>query len=156
MKKMNFLKKTEPMRTVVFAFLGMLLALSACAGTDVIIPFNQLPSAAQQFVNDFFSAETVSFVKAEREGAFTDYEVILANGSQIEFDHNGNLEQVDCNRTAVPDGIVPGQIVSAVKAQFPNNFIVKYSVDRRDYEVELNNGLELKFNKAFKLIEIDD
>ena len=41
-------------------------------------------------------------------------------------------------------------------------YMVKYDFDRqieRDrhgYEIELTNRLELKFNKTFKLIEIDD
>lgn len=143
------------MKKIFFVLFSSVLFLSACASTDVIISFNQLPDAAQQFVNQYFGTETISFVKAEKEGLHTDYEVLFANGTEIEFDGKGNLEQVDCKRLAVPDGIVPEQIMSVVKAQFPTNFVVQYSIDRHDYEVELNNDVELKFSKSFQLLEID-
>ena len=51
---------------------------------------------------------------------------------------------------------IPAAIDKFVKAKYPNTFIKKIDKDRRDTEIELSNGLDLKFNKNYKLIEIDD
>ena len=39
---------------------------------------------------------------------------------------------------------------------YPKNKITSIDRDRRDYEVELDNGLDLKFDLKFRLIDIDD
>lgn len=39
---------------------------------------------------------------------------------------------------------------------YPKNKIVAIDRDRRDYEVELDNGLDLKFDLKFRLIDIDN
>ena len=51
---------------------------------------------------------------------------------------------------------VPGQIVSAVATRWPGVQFRKIEKHRYGYEVELTNRLELKFDKQFRLTEIDD
>ena len=43
-----------------------------------------------------------------------------------------------------------------MSSRFPGRTITKIDRDRRDYELELNDGLELTFNLKFDLIGIDD
>ena len=43
-----------------------------------------------------------------------------------------------------------------VTANFPNAIIKKLEKQFRGWEIELNNGLELKFNSNFRVMEIDD
>ena len=52
--------------------------------------------------------------------------------------------------------LVPEQITAYVTANFPNAIIKKLEKNFRSWEIELNNGLELKFNSNFKVMEIDD
>ena len=52
--------------------------------------------------------------------------------------------------------IVPQQIRDYVTKNYPKNKIVAIDRDRRDYEVELDNGLDLKFDLKFRLIDIDN
>jgi hypothetical protein len=56
----------------------------------------------------------------------------------------------------VPTAFVPAQIQNFVKKSYPGTKITKIDRDARDYEIELSNGLDLKFNKSGRLIEIDD
>jgi len=67
---------------------------------------------------------------------------------------------VDCEHSttfpAVPATIVPEQITAYVTANFPNAIIKKLEKQFRGWEIELNNGLELKFNSNFRVMEIDD
>ena len=43
-----------------------------------------------------------------------------------------------------------------VKATFPGTTIIKLDRDRRGYDVKLNNGIELEYNKNFQVVDVDD
>ena len=43
-----------------------------------------------------------------------------------------------------------------VKMHYPDAFFVEYEIGRKSYEVKLSNRLEIKFNRSFNVIEIDD
>ena len=43
-----------------------------------------------------------------------------------------------------------------VQQTFSTATIIKIERVRKNYEVKLNNGMEMKFNKRFKMIELDD
>lgn len=43
-----------------------------------------------------------------------------------------------------------------VKKTFPGATIIKLDRDRRGYDVKLNNGMDLEFNKKFEIVEVDD
>jgi hypothetical protein len=61
------------------------------------------------------------------------------------------------NDDIVPLSIIPSNIKNALRRYTRNFNIVEYSIDRGrltiDYEIELNNGIEYKFNKNGKLKE---
>lgn len=48
------------------------------------------------------------------------------------------------------------QIAAYVAKHFPEARVLKLERDRRDYEVELDNGFEMKFDLDFRLIDLDD
>ena len=52
--------------------------------------------------------------------------------------------------------VVPQQIRDYVAKNFAGRKIVSIDRDKRDWEVKLDNGLDLKFDLQFRLIEIDD
>ena len=58
--------------------------------------------------------------------------------------------------SAVPTALIPEQIKASVKKTFPGATIIKLDRDRRGYDVKLNNGMELEFNKKFEIVDIDD
>lgn len=90
-------------------------------------------------------------------GAFDkDYKVVFVNGAKVEFAKNGEWKDVECKYGEVPAAIVPQQIRDYVTKNYPKNKIVAIDRDRRDYEVELDNGLDLKFDLKFRLIDIDN
>lgn len=57
--------------------------------------------------------------------------------------------------TGVPAALVPEVIRTQVNQMYPNTIITKYSIDRRNQEVELINGIELTFDKVGRLLEAD-
>ena len=66
------------------------------------------------------------------------------------------MEEIDCKYGEVPSGIVPQPIRVYVEKHFPGRRIACLERDRRDYEIELDNGFELKFDLDFRLIDFDD
>ena len=129
------------MKKLLVLLLGI-FTLTAVGCDDRPISFNDLPQQAQQFINQHFN--TVGFLSARVDVG--EYEVTLNDGTEIDFTRQGEWKKVDCHTTAVPAAIIPAGIKNYVAAQFPNNIIVKIDKDRNDYEVELNNDIDLKFD----------
>ena len=112
--------------------------------------------AITQFVTQHFPNATIQMVMPDED----DIDVVLNDYTKIEFKLNYEWKKVDCEHsttfTSVPATLVPEQITAYVNANFPNATIKKLEKKYMGWEIELNNGLELKFNKNFKVMEIDD
>lgn len=116
-----------------------------------------LPKAAQSVIAQNFKSK-VSLVKIDKEFGFvSDYEVIMTDGSEITFDKNGNWENVEVsNSKSVPSAFVPADVASYVKKNQPHARIVGIDKERNGYEVQLSNGIEIKFDKEGKFLRYDD
>ena len=123
---------------------------------DKIISASQLPQKAQQFIQQYFAEEEIAIVKSEREVSGKKYEVTFISGKNIEFKSNGDWIKVDCLFSAVPAELVPEAIANKVKEMYPDAIICVIDKENNYTEVDLNNGLDLKFDKKYNLIAIDD
>lgn len=144
-------------KLLVLVLLSVFCVLPTFADRDVMIEKKDLPEVTQKFINKYFAGIDISYVKKEIEIVMVkSYDVILTNGVKLEFDSKGEWDNVDCKNTAVPEGIVPVSIRDYVKSKFPSNFIVEIDKDTFGYEVKLDNGLEIEFDKNGKFKSIDD
>ena len=135
--------------TILLASLAVMASsVPAFAGKDRIITVGELPAVAQQFVQTHFKAVEVSYAKVDEELFDKDY--------KVEFAKDGAWKEVDCKYGEGPAAIVPQQIRDYVAKNFAGRKIVSIDRDKRDWEVKLDNGLDLKFDLQFRLIEIDD
>lgn len=148
------MKRTLLMMVALVAFL--VPSVLCHAGHDRIIPPEKLPAAAKTFVQQNFPGNTISYAKEDRDFMKTTYEARLDDGTEIDFTGSGEWDKVDCKYKAVPAAIVPAAIAQYVTSTFPGALIVKIDKERYGYEVELNNDLELKFNKQGALMYMDD
>lgn len=147
------------MKKIAVILSGVLLAallFPAMARADRPVTVAELPAAAQQFIKTHFPKGKVAYAKVDDGLMDRDYEVVFADGVKIEFAKDGSWKEIDCKYAAVPEGIVPEPIARYVAEHFAERRIVKLDRDRRFYEAELDNGLELKFDHRFRLLEIDD
>lgn len=128
------------------------IALNVTAFADIPVTFAQLPQEAQQFINKHFNG--VEFLSAKQDDG--EYEVMLKDGTKIEFTLQGEWKDVDCLVRAVPAAIVPVAIANYVKTNFPNNIITEIEKKYNGYEIELETGLELKFDKNGNFLYADD
>lgn len=118
---------------------------------------NVLPAAAQTIIKNNFKAE-VSHIKVEKDwGRVSEYDVVLTDGSEITFDAAGNWKDIEVRRTAsVPDSFVPQAVSSYVKQNQKNARITGIEKRRSGYEVELSNGVDMKFNSEGKFLRYDN
>lgn len=131
------------------------VSLTACADHQHLVEYSALPAQAQTFIKKFFNVADIAYIERERDDLQTEYSVHLKNATEIDFDHQGNLESVDCQRSAVPNGIIPQVIVDYIQLHYPELFAVKYTIDYRHIEIELNTGIELEFDLEGNFIRMD-
>jgi len=147
------------MKTTRLFLVAVLLLTSlfrAQADNDKPISFDKLPEASKTFIRKYFNEKDISYAKVEDEIFSKSYDVFFVNGCKVEFDRKGEWESVDCFKEKIPSGIVPVEIVKYVEKNHPGFTIKKIDRDRRDYEIELNNDIEIKFDLKFNVIGYDD
>ena len=127
----------------------------ACVAEDRPVVSDQLPAPAKEFLNVNYPGEKISYAVVDDDLIRPDYTVRLANGVEIQFDNSGALEKISA-RIGVPESVIPVQISDYVKSNYPEAVIIEYEIGRREYDVELSNGLDLKFNGKFRIIGLDD
>lgn len=126
------------------------------AGNDKPITVAQLPKKAQEFLDTHFREVKVSFSKVDNELFDKSYEVFFVNGGKVKFNKQGDWKEVECKYDQVPSGIVPEEIAAFIRERHPKNSVVEIERDRRSFDVKLNNGLEIQFDRKFNLIRYDD
>lgn len=131
----------------------VLFSTTACADKNKPIQVNELPAKAQTVLTTHFSGQKVALTI--KENGFDGYDVILQNGTKLEFDRKGNLTEVDCKQGTVPAKLIPQAIKSYVQTNYSGQNIKKMEIDKNEHEVELSNGLDITFNKRFQVIDID-
>lgn len=134
------------------------VSLSACNHEDKkVIQFCELPQAAQTFVDTHFADKQVSIVYHDTELADKDYEVIFTDGANIDFSKKGEWTEVeDRDTNGVPTAIMLQGIVDYVSTNFAGQYVVQLGKERSNYEVELNNGVEMVFDKEGQFLRYDD
>lgn len=133
------------------------LTIQATFAGDVITQdAKQLPLVARNFINRHFTRPQISYIKIDSEFLSKKYEVVLSDRTKIEFNGDGEWEEVDGKRNNIPTTIIPAHIKQYVEANYPGVSFTKIERDRGEVEVELTNRLSLTFNKKGQLIDIDD
>lgn len=127
----------------------------ANAGNDKPISVNALPAKAQTLLSQHFNGQKVMLATIESGVVSRSYDVVLQNGTKLEFDKKGNLTEIDCKQATVPDQLIPQAIRNYLMENYPAQAVKKLEMNKNEYEVELANGLDLTFNKHFQLIDID-
>mgnify|MGYP003457057439 CR=1 FL=1 len=143
------------MKKILIFAAAFLFTAAIVAADDRPIDVNRLPDAAKAFLNTHFPGEQILYATKDDDLLYPDYNVTLGNGVFLEFYNNGALELIGSG-TGVSTEFIPVQIVEFVKVRYPDAYFIEYKLDKKHYEVKLSNRIELKFNKNFNLLEIDD
>jgi len=127
---------------------ALILQSNTCIAGNKRIPSSDLPQTAQAFLKMHFPQEIVTYVEVDRIVNPT-YEVWLTDGTKVEFINNGTMSSIECPFTPVPSTIVPIMIHRYAEQRYPGTEIINFKINDNEniIEVELDNGIELKFNK---------
>ena len=140
---------------IAFGICALFLLMTACS--DKPVAPEQLPVNVKTFVQQSFPGMNITYAEKDLELTGYKYDVVLADGTRIEFDTDDVWDKIECPLTnPVPAALVPAPVATHIQANFPGAMIVKIDKESYGYEVELANGLELKFNKQGVLTEMDD
>lgn len=133
------------------------IALSASARDTYAHDASVLPKAAQTTLANAFKSK-VSVIKIDKDfGMVSEYEVVLTDGTEITFDSDGNWKDVEVGINAsVPSKFIPAGVASYIKSNQPGTHVVGIEKKRGGYDVELSNGVEMKFNSEGQFLRYDD
>ena len=139
------------MKKILSLLVLAIVAVQFSFAADVITKdINQLPLSARNFINRHFTKPEVVQIKIDKDlMESTKYEVLLMDGTEIDFDSRGNWEEVSAKKgKTVPATVVPGFAANYLKT--------KVERDRKGYEIELSTGISFKFDKKGKFLKADD
>lgn len=127
----------------------------ASAGNDKPISVTTLPIKAQNLLTNYFGNQKVALATIESGVVNRSYDVVLQNGTKLEFNKKGELTEIDSKQGVVPVKLIPLSIKNYLQNNYPRQSVKKLEIKKNEYEVELSNGMDLTFNKHFQLIDID-
>ena len=84
-----------------------------------------LPETVLAFISEHFQDEKIAFAKEDRDLFKLTYEVVLTDGTKLEFRRNGDWKEIKRHRVGIPEGIVPQEAAAKVM-----NFIRILSLPR--------------------------
>lgn len=144
------------MKKLLLAIILLLTGVTASVARDyVTTDVNVLPVAARTFLKNNFK-KSVNHINVDKQTfGGTEYDVILNDGTEVEFDGDGRMKSVDCGNNAVPSSVVPKAISDYVSRNYKGQKIVELEINKNNYEVQLRNGLELKFDRSGRFLKLD-
>ncbi len=144
------------MKKLLIIFAVLIGVFTASARDNYSHHAADLPNSAQVVLKNNFKAD-VSHIKIEKNfGKIKEYDVVLTDGTEITFDSHGNWKDIEVRQNAsVPASLVPKAIADYVKQNQKNAKITGIEKEKSGYEVELSNGVEIKFNTAGQFLRFE-
>lgn len=134
---------------LLFAAAVLMIGLSACTSENVTHDATVIPKNARDIISQNFTS-AISVVKEEKSmGSVSEYEVTLTDGTDISFNANGDWKSVETPVSrAVPEGLIPTAISRYVKEKHAGAYIDGIEKNKKGYEVDLSNGVDIQFDSS--------
>lgn len=136
--------------------LAAVLAVGAYAADRVSRNVNDLPESARTTLTRHFGKAKVSFIKIDDKllGSKS-YEVVLNNGTEVDFDSKGVLTEVESGIKGVPSTLLLKPMKEYINKNYKGAKVVEFKVKKDKYEVELSTGQELEFKRDGSFLRVD-
>lgn len=142
----------------LLAFLPILLGvwmLSSC-DDEKKIDFGDLPSEARSFIENYFPSADILSIVQEKENGRKEYQVKLSNGTDMEFDEDGEWTNIECYFSPLPTGILPANVITKVEELHPEAYINGVEKELGGYVVEVTDAdgidWDMRFNAQFEYV----
>lgn len=139
-------------KIVLFFFAILLVGTSSFAlNRKRTIDPESLPKPAIELIQKHWPSCVIDLASIDGR----EYEVLLSDGTMIEFDSKGIWKEMKCT-DGLPVTLVPGYITRYIVGRYPKQLIIKCEKMRGGYEVKLTNGLEIQFDLQGRVTHVDD
>ena len=142
----------------LLAFFPILLGvwmLSSCDDAKKI-DFGDLPSEARSFIENYFPSADILSIVQEKEDGRKEYQVKLSNGTDMEFDEDGEWTNIECYFSPLPTGILPANVITKVEELHPEAYINGVEKELGGYVVEVTDAggidWDMRFNAQFEYV----
>lgn len=135
----------------ILAALLLLIAVSATAQKKIAV--SELPAGATAFLDKHFKGIPIDKAKKDAEHGEKGYEVILKDGTEIEFWKDGAWREVDGKGKPIPTAYISAVIVDYVAKNYPNEKITHIDYGHKDVDVDLTNKIDLEFDKSGRFLK---
>ena len=129
---------------------GLISAVFFACKEEKNIDYDRLPGAAQTFIEKYFPGIEVDRVVREKDDGTKSYEVFLADGTQIDFNSDGEWLDVESTFAELPITILPEQAGVYLTENYPDAQIYGIENERGGYIVKIYDAdrrpLELLFD----------
>lgn len=130
------------------------LTISSCA-QDKIISKENLPNEIKTFISIHFAKTNIAQAIEDNEIFSKTYEIILKNGTKLEFDSKNRIKEIN-SENKLPNSVINKSVLDYVKTNYQGSFITDWEIDDRKQKIGLNNGLNLEFSMKGQFLHIDD
>lgn len=142
------------MKKVLFMLFAALLMMSC--ESETVLKDGNIPSEITSYVKQHFPENSIIQVIKNKEDGTTTYDVILEGGFKLEFDRKKVVESIESStRLALPESVLQVPVLNYIKENYPNNFAVKWELDDKRQDVELDNYMKFEFDLNGNFIKID-
>ncbi|HLV52630.1 MAG TPA: PepSY-like domain-containing protein [Cryomorphaceae bacterium] len=147
--------KTHGIFRFTFTLSFLFLFSANVFSQKVVLNPPEIPAEITKFVETHFPDTPIAIATLDNDDRNAEYEILLKDRTKLEFDHNFQLEKAE-SLNALPNSMFPQSVLDYVSANYPNSKITEWDIDRNDQEIELDNELELKFDKQGNFLRLDN
>ena len=136
-------------------FASVTLFLTISCEKEIITPSDDLPVEISTYLTIHFPKNTIVQVIKDLDGLTKTYDILLSENISLEFNRKKEVIAID-GVTQLPNSVIPEKILQYVNINYPTQFITDWELDFDNQQIELNNGLDLEFNKKGDFLRIDN
>lgn len=142
-------------KTMIYLVSAIAFLFTFAGCEEVKINENRLPETARTFIRQNFPHTTILSAEKEKEDGVKQYNVRLADGTEIEFDAKGNWKSIECEFSVLPEAALLPTISEYIAENYPGSKAYKIDKKYGGYEVEITapsgspqpgSDIELIFN----------
>lgn len=142
---------------------GAMVAIAATFATQPMQAqtYKGIPENAKEYISRHFQNSTISHYEKETELLDVEHKVYINHDGasfRLEFDKYGNINEISSidHKTPLPQSVLPVKMTQHVKQKFPNANIIEWEKKSSVQTIELDNGVELVYNRNGVFLRIDD
>ncbi len=141
------------MKKFICSLIGAATLFSLSAAPEKTT-FDKLPASSQEFVQRYFSGETIRAVELDREASWDKYTVYFDSGNEVSFEGGtGDCSEVIMKHGSIPVSMLPAKVSAYVGMHYPNQKITAITHTKHGCRLTLANGIWADFNKEGEFVK---